>query len=422
MSETLDRAIDAQAEAAFAFLEALVSAPSVVGAEQLALEVFAGEAGSLGFQVERLPFANGPVVDSRAGVAPPVERMSSGRYQVLATTPGEGDLGLLLNGHIDVVPAESPEFWTSPPFVPQRRGGRLYGRGAGDMKSGFAVAALALRALAEVAPNLFDGRRLGWLAVVEEECTGNGALRSITEHGITAEEVLVLEPTDLGLLVGGVGVLWADIAVAGRSGHARGGGEPASAVDLGMRLVERLRQWSLELYRSDPEPAMGGANPYNLNLGQVRAGDWTSTAPSSATFSIRAGFPRAWSASRAEEKLRCTVAAFASLEGFPIPPRVTLTGFRAEGYLLDESAPLVRDLSAAHRAAHGVEPARFTLGSTTDARAYLNGFGIPAICYGAKAHNIHGVDESVELQSIVEAARTVGRFLLARFGRPGLAA
>jgi len=69
MSEALDRAIDAQAEAAFAFLEALVTAPSVVGAEQAALEVFAGEAEALGFQVERLPFENGPVAHARGGCA-----------------------------------------------------------------------------------------------------------------------------------------------------------------------------------------------------------------------------------------------------------------------------------------------------------------------------------------------------------------
>ena len=61
MSEALDRALDTQAEAAFAFLEALVSAPSVVGAEQAALEIFASEAETLGFHVERLPFENGPV-------------------------------------------------------------------------------------------------------------------------------------------------------------------------------------------------------------------------------------------------------------------------------------------------------------------------------------------------------------------------
>ena len=73
-------------------------------------------------------------------------------------------------------------------------------------------------------------------------------------------------------------------------------------------------------------------------------------------------------------------------------------------------------MSAAHEAAHGVPPPAFTLGSTTDARAYLNDFDIPALCYGPIAYNMHGIDESVELQSIVDAARTLARFILMRFG------
>jgi acetylornithine deacetylase len=56
------------------------------------------------------------------------------------------------------------------------------------------------------------------------------------------------------------------------------------------------------------------------------------------------------------------------------------------------------------------------LPSTTDARLYLNDFNIPALCFGAVAHGMHGIDESVELQSIVDAARTLARFLLNRFG------
>ena len=66
---------------------------------------------------------------------------------------------------------------------------------------------------------------------------------------------------------------------------------------------------------------------------------------------------------------------------------------RAEGYLLDAESALVRDLSAAHADAHGAAPPTFTLGSTTDARIYLNDFDIPAVCFGAIAHDIHGIDE-----------------------------
>lgn len=418
MPQDLDDAIDAHSEAAFAFLEAMVREPSVVGAEQSAMAAFEQEARHLGLTVKRLPFANGALVDGRAGVAPPIEVTTPDRYQVLATTPGNGELLLLLNGHVDVVPAESPHLWTHPPFEPTRRNGRMYGRGAADMKSGFAVGTLALRALRDVAPDLFAKRRLGFVAVVEEECTGNGALRSVSDHGVSAEEVVLLEPTDLGLLVGGVGVMWIDIEIASPSGHAHDATAHSSAIELGLRLVERLRQWSETIGRTEPEPSMAtNQNPYALNVGKIRAGDWTSTVPSHAVFSVRAGFPRAWTPDRAEAELREIIAGFATTARFPIQPRVTLTGFRAKGYLLDASSALVRDLAAAHHDAHGVTPAVYSLGSTTDARTYLNEFGIPAVCFGAIAHDMHGIDESVELQSIIDAARTLARFILMRFSQ-----
>ena len=418
MQNELDRAIGAHTEEAFAFLEALIRAPSIVGCEQAALDVFAREAEALGLAVERLPFSNAQMADRRAGVTPAPDLLSPDRYQVLATTPGDGSLLLLLNGHMDVVPAETPTLWTTPPFQPCRRDGRLYGRGAADMKSGFAIGALALRALRDVAPTLFATHRLGFLAVIEEECTGNGTLRSIAEQGVTASEVVLLEPTDLGLMVGGVGVLWIDIGIVASSGHAQAADAHANAIDLGMRLVAGLRQWAAEIRRSEPEPSMAAdQSPYNINLGKVHSGDWTSSSPSSATFSVRVGYPRVWTPTAAEAAVRQAINAFAAADtAFPAQPTVTLTGLRAKGYLLDTESPLVRDLSAAHEDAHGVAPAAFTLGSTTDARTYLNDFGIPAVCFGAVAHSMHGIDESVELQSIVDAARTLARFLLMRFG------
>ncbi|SHF99915.1 acetylornithine deacetylase [Kaistia soli DSM 19436] len=420
MYPDLDRIIEANSESAFAFLERLVCVPSIVGAEQSAMEVFVNEALSLGLNVERLPFLNGALADRRAGVAPPAEMVTADRYQAVATTPGDADLTLLLYGHMDVVPAENPQLWTNPPFEPQRRNGRLYGRGAGDMKSGFAVGMLALRALADVAPDLFATKRLGFVAVIEEECTGNGALRSVSEHGVIASEVVLLEPTDLGLLVGGVGVMWIDIEVASPSGHAHDAGAHSSAFDLGLRLIDALRQWCEDLGRTEPEPSMAtNLNPYSLNLGKVQTGDWTSTVPSHATFSVRVGYPRSWSPDKAEAVVRAVVADFASRSGFPVDPTVTLTGFRARGYLLDEKSALVRDLTAAHVAAHGVAPAVYTLGSTTDARIYLNDFDTPAVCFGAIAHGMHGIDESVELQSIVDAAKTLARFILKRFADEG---
>jgi acetylornithine deacetylase len=417
MKIELDQAVGAHADEAFTFLESLVRAKSTVGAEQPALEVFDQYLSALGLTTERLPFSNDVSVDPRSGVTPPAEVQTEGRYQVLARTPGTGPLRLMLNGHIDVVPAESPELWTTPPFEPSRRNGRLYGRGAGDMKCGFAIGWLALRAIKDVQPDLFATQRLGFLAVIEEECTGNGALVAADQYGALAPEVILLEPTDLGIMVGGVGVLWVDIAVVAASGHALQADSSVNSIDLGARLMDGLRDWAHGLWKSTPEPSMpSDENPYNINVGKVVAGDWASTAPSTALFSVRIGFPREWSATTAEAKVRAAIEGIVAADSaFPSQPTVILTGFRAEGYLLDADSALVKDLSAAHLDAHGTAPEPFTLGSTTDARTYLNHFDVSAVCFGAIAYDMHGIDESVDLQSIVDAAKTLARFLIARF-------
>ncbi len=418
MLDELDRAIDAHREAMFAFLEELVGAPSTIGSEQAAMRVFARQAEALGLTVRRLPFSSDNVDDARAGITPPAGLLTPDRYQVLATTPGEGELTLLLNGHMDVVPADSPELWTTPPFEPARRDNRLYGRGAVDMKSGFAVGMLALAAVRDVVPDLFAQKRLGFIAVVEEECTGNGTLMSVIEHGVTAREVVLLEPTDLGLLLGGVGILWIDLNILTEAGHAYSAAA-VNAVELGMRIVTGLRSWADELHQTDPEPNIGANDrAYNINLGKVRAGDWTSSAPAAATFGLRIGFPRGWTPDEAEARIRTAIADIIAADpDFSIKPIVTLSGFRAKGHFIERETPLVRDLSQAHAAAHGVPPAVFMQGSTSDARIYLEDFGIPAICYGARGANLHGVDEYVELSSIVDAARTLARFLMMRFDR-----
>ncbi len=417
MQTRIDAAIEDHAEAAFSLLEDLIAAPSLVGHEQAALEVFAREAAKTGLEVTRLPFAAGPVDDARAGIAPDATAVSPDRFQVLARTPGPGGLKLLLNGHMDVVPAESPELWTSPPFKPERRDGRLYGRGSSDMKSGFAVGLLALRALRDVLPELFERESIGFVAVIEEECTGNGVLRTVTDHDVVAPEVIVLESTDMGLLLGGVGLLWIEVKVIARPQHANSADRTANPLDLGMSLVAGLRKWAGRLRETDPEPELpADANPYVVNVGRVEAGDWLSSSPAVARFGLRVGFPRGWSADRAEAELRAVIAEIVGADpAFPVQPDITLTGFRAEGYMLAREHQLATDLASCHEQIHGTAPATFLMGSTTDARIYVNDFDIPALCYGASGGRFHGIDEYVELDSIVQSARTLARFIVQRF-------
>ena len=100
---------------------------------------------------------------------------------------------------------------------------------------------------------------------------------------------------------------------------------------------------------------------------------------------------------------------------------VRSSGLRAEGYLLHDQHPLVTAVSDAHERRPRAAPHRFVLGSTTDARTYVNDFATPALCFGPSAADIHGVDESVDLRSILDGATTLAHFLRAYWAGRGVA-
>src|SRR5207247_696474 len=144
----------------------------------------------------------------------------------------------------------------------------LYGRGAGDMKGGFAMATLALDALLTTAPAVVSGR-LTFASVIEEECTGNGTLAA-ARAGVLADAVILPEPTGLDLLLAGVGILWLDVALAGKSAHAESSDRAVNPVHLALRIVEALRDLEHEL-NDHTEPSMAGAaHPCNLRGGTFR--------------------------------------------------------------------------------------------------------------------------------------------------------
>ena len=117
---------------------------------------------------------------------------------------------LILNGHIDVVPEGPHEMWSAPPFEPRVKDGWMYGRGSGDMKAGLIGNHFALIALR--AAGLAPGGRLYMQSVVEEECTGNGALACL-QRGYRADAALIPEPSGGVMTIAQVGVMWFQVKV-----------------------------------------------------------------------------------------------------------------------------------------------------------------------------------------------------------------
>ncbi len=406
----VDAAVETEAEAAFAFLERLVAAPSTVRAERGAQEIVAAELARLGFDVTEFEVPGHTAAAPAGGVA---QGSYAGRPNVLGRlNPGRSP-SLLLNGHVDVVPAEAA-LWSSEPFAPLRSGGWLTGRGAGDMKGGFALGLLAVAALRRAMPDALSGE-LSFLSVIEEECTGNGTLAACNA-GVLGDAVIVLEPTDLDLLLGGIGVLWIEIEVTGVPAHAEAADRAQNPVRSIPAILHALASLEDAINKTDGDPAFAAiARPYNVNVGTVAAGDWASSVPGRATLGVRVGFPRAWSPDEAFKRVSAAVLDASADDPWLAsrPPAIRPTGFRAEGHLLPADHWLAERMAQAHLGATGAEARRAPIGATTDARYYLNQFGVPALAYGPRARNIHATDEAVELASIVTGAKTLARFMAA---------
>src|SRR5579875_2081187 len=284
--EDIADAVEAHAEEAFAYLARLVAARPHLGEEAAAQAVVGEQMERLGLTVRELPVPETIAQDPLAGIP---QLPYTGRSNLLAAT-GDGPLSVLFNGHVDVVPSDASG-WTLDPYAAVRRDGRLFGRGAGDMKSGFAMVALALAALRDAAPSALE-MPIGFLSAIEEECTGNGTLSALRQ-GIVAELVVVPEPTDLRVLRGGAGIVWVDIELQAAGGHAKDGAAATTVLDGVVALIPALRAIGTAISREAPDPELG-PEPYAVNVGLVSAGDWRSTAATTARLGVRVGHPPGW--------------------------------------------------------------------------------------------------------------------------------
>jgi acetylornithine deacetylase len=395
----VDRAVEAGLPAALATLGELVAEQSTLGNEAGAQRIVRREMEELDFEVEQLEVDSTLLADDPASGIPPSGY--AGRPVLIARSAGTSRRSLLIQGHVDIVPPGAEALWTSPPFATREHDGWIYGRGAADMKGGFAMALLALGALAASAPGALEGA-LSVASVIEEECGGNGALAAL-HAGATADGVLLPEPTGLRLLLGGVGVVWCEVTVRRNGSHAGQPGAQGSALDGALEVAERLRALTRTFEAGDAD-MRDPSEQYLFNVGTLHAGEWISNAPSVATLGVRVGYPTRLSPAEAQEHVRATVTA--------ADPGAELrfVGFRAEGYRVPADDPFAVAVARAHHMTHLQETTGSSGSATNDARFYARR-GIPAVCYGPNGRNLHAVDEAVEVASIVAGARTLSRLI-----------
>jgi acetylornithine deacetylase len=405
-------AVAAETPAMTELLAELVAAPTLLGDEAPGQAVMRRAFGELGLAPFDVPLD--PVALERHPAGAPYGWDVAGKANVLADWHPAGAAdgrSLILNGHIDVVSPEPASLWSGDPYDGRVDGEWMYGRGAGDMKSGLVAMIGAVRGLQRL--GLTPRANVQLQSVVEEECTGNGALSCVLA-GHTADAAILTEPTKHAIWNAQVGVLWFQVRVLGAPAHAGGLGDGgADAIEASYAVIEALRGLEADLNASPPPLYAGYPHPINLNVGMIRGGDWPSTVAGECLTHCRLALYPGERVEQLKERVEQIVAALAANDPALARHRIEVLyeGFQCEGYELAPDAPLITCLSAAAARATGQAPPLFASTATTDARTFHLYGDTPAVCFGPLAESEHGVDERVHLPSVTATAQAIALFI-----------
>ncbi len=315
---------------------------------------------------------------------------------------------LLLNGHIDVVPVGDEPVWTVPPWRGTVRDGRVYGRGAVDMKGGLCCALAAARAVRDAGLRLRG--RLLVASVAGEEDGGLGTL-ALLERGYGADGAVITEPTDLRVVSAQAGSYMFRLTVPGKAAHGSVREEGVSAVEKFWPLFEALRR--LEGERN----AAGGGElytrhrlPWPIEVGTLRAGEWASSVPGQLVCEGRCGIAVGEDPAAARRALEQAVARAAATDPWlrDHPPRVEWWGGRFDPAVTDPADPLVGTVRGALRDVTGAASPLEGVTYGSDLRLLVNVGGIPTVLFGPGDVRVaHMADEYVPLDQLRAAAEAL---------------
>jgi len=343
----------------------------------------------------------------------PVSWSYEGLINVIATAKAgaAGGRSLILNGHIDVVPEGHHDQWHVPPWSGVVKDGKLYGRGAGDMKGGIAAAIFALRAVQHAGCTLKGDVIVE--TVIDEECCGNGTLATLVQ-GHHADGAIIPEPLS-GLVIGSTGVMWCQIRVFGRGAHAQSAAAAVNAAEKAYPIIKALRAYEEELNAPARRHPIheGHPHPYNINLGGVHGGVWASSVPEDCKLDVRIGFPPGISIEQMHDEVRGVVRRAADADPWlrENPPVVEFNGFHAPGWFIDTETDLFKIVQRNMERRTGKVPSLEAITGTTDNR-YFSCEGIPNVCFGPAAERIHAIDECVDLASLREVTHIIAATII----------
>src|SRR6266480_415190 len=328
-----------------------------------------------------------------------------GMWQSIGGRERSKDKRFVFNGHIDVVPEGDHANWKYNPWGAELVDGRIYGRGACDMKGGLMAALYAIKAIMDAGIQI-DGS-LMIQSVIGEEDGGIGTFASLL-RGHAGDVAVVCEPTRLKLIPAQAGALTFTVRVHGKSAHACVRLEGVSAVEKYLDIHRTLLQLERERNSEVEHPLLGKLPlPYPLNIGRVHAGNWSSSVPEELIFEGRIGVAMGESSDAVRHQFECTLANLAEADPWlrDHPLEIKWSGGQFESAEIPLDHPLITLCQQSMFDLTGHKPELEGAPYGSDLRLLVNG-GIPAILFGPGDVRVaHKPDEHVDVAEVILAAR-----------------
>lgn len=399
--------IDNNRDLLIAFLQDIIQIPSVTGDEEPIQAFLADYLQKEGFEVDVFV----PSLDELKGhpAFVPVSMAYDNRPNVVATLPGSGGgRSLLFNGHVDVIPEGPAGNWEHGCWSGDVVDGRLYGRGASDMKSGVAAFTMALKVLKENGIKLKGDVIAEY--VMDEELSGNGTLACVMK-GYQADAGICCETSSMNIQPASIGRIWFEIKIKGKAAGIQKRFEGVSAIELGYKVTKiveafeaiRLGHVTHPLYPNIQEsiPCM---------VGVFESGSYASAFPDECTLKGSLATVPGESSQGVMEEFRSFVIDHASQDAWMAkhPPQVEFVGYFADPSEISVESPIVQCLSEQYRKELGREPQISGRQGAADIR-FLNSYGqTPTVIFGpGLTEQMHANNEWVSVEDYLDSIKVL---------------
>jgi acetylornithine deacetylase len=395
------------------FLRKLISFPSVTGSEK-GIQTFISSwlSDQLGVTVdvwepdlEQLRKHPGYV---------PVDKDYKNRPNVVGVYKGKGSgRSLLFNGHVDVIPAGPEEAWTTNPWEGAVRDGRIYGRGASDMKSGLAAYSMALHAIMQSGLKLKGDVILEY--TVDEELSGNGTLAAIA-RGYRADAGISGETSSMNVQPACIGRIWFEIHVKGKPAGIQRQWEGVNAIDKGYMIAKTVSEFQeIRMGRVSHRLYPNIRETIPCLVGMFQAGSYPSAFPDSCLLKGSMATVPGEDSDEVKKELAEHLKSAASSDPWMSknPPTIRYTGYFAEPSEIPDDHSIVTTLKSAYERALGVKPSISGRTGAADIR-FLNKYAnTPTVIFGpGPTDQMHATNEYTRIEDLIAATKIYALTLL----------